>query len=73
MNKKQLAVFQNIPLPENPLLTTDNKINRNYNFLYDSDAQKKKKEEFFNLYSNNEILGNQESKVNYRLKKFYKS
>lgn len=66
-NKKQLSIFQNIGIPEDPLhLKKIDRINTLYKFQYDKNAQKKKAQEFFK-----DTQGENESKLDQRLKKLY--
>lgn len=69
-NKKQLAIFQNIGIPEDPLHKKfDIRLNNFYDFQYDHKAQKKKAKEFF-INKKKTINGN-ESRLTNRLKKLY--
>ena len=67
-NKKQLAIFQNIGIPEDPFSRKklNLRVNTFYDFQYDYQAQKIKAQEFFKkpTYSEN-------SKINSRLKKMF--
>jgi hypothetical protein len=66
-NKKQLSIFQNIGIPEDPLhMKKIDRINTLYKFQYDKNAQKKKAQEFFK-----DTQGENESKLDQRLKKLY--
>jgi hypothetical protein len=65
-NKKQLSIFQNIGIPEDPLHHKKIEgINSLYKFQYDQTAQKKKAQEFF------KDDGENDTKIDQRLKKFY--
>jgi hypothetical protein len=67
-NKKQLAIFQNIGIPEDPFSRKNftMRINNFYDFQYDNKAQKIKAQEFF---EQGKILDN--SKISTRLKKMF--
>lgn len=66
-NKKQLSIFQNVGVPEDPLhMKKLDKINTLYKFQYDKNAQKKKAQEFFTT-----TQGENESILDKRLKKLY--
>ncbi len=66
-NKKQLAIFQNIGIPEDPFNKKNlERLNTFYDFQYDTKAQKRKAKEFFRK----DKFGS-ESKVTLRLKKLY--
>jgi hypothetical protein len=69
-NKKQLAIFQNIGIPEDPLhKKIDIRLNNFYDFQYDHKAQKKKAKEFF-IKERKTTNGN-DSRLTTRLKKLY--
>jgi hypothetical protein len=67
-NKKQLAIFQNIGIPEDPFNKKNYiRLNNFYDFQYDNKAQKKKAKEFFTKDRKN----TNDSKLTTRLKKLY--
>jgi hypothetical protein len=68
-NKKQLAIFQNIGIPEDPFGKNSLvRMNSFYSFQYDHKAQKKKVKEFFNNTNRN---NENDSKISSRLKKMF--
>ncbi len=68
-NKKQLAIFQNIGIPEDPFSKKSlARMNSFYSFQYDHKAQKKKVKEFFNNTNKN---NQDDSKISSRLKKMF--